>query len=259
MSHASFLVKILSFLLTMHMSAKAQDVDLELLLAVDASGSVSQAEFELQLGGIARAFRDPEIVRVIETGSLGRIAVSLMLWSDGRSRKVNSKWVIVDGPLSAEIFAQTTLAQIKRRKSFLGRGGTGIGAAIGHGVKLIERNGIDATRRVIDVSGDGHETPLVFGEAMALPEALRRARRMDVTINGLAILSDDPNLLTYYKGRVIRGPASFAIAADGFEDFARAIKIKLLREIGLVIGAPSRRGTVETAGYSHLPATLTKE
>ncbi len=242
------LIKFLAVVLVSQAPAKAQDVDLELLLAVDASGSVSQAEFELQLGGIANAFRDPEIVRAIETGSLERIAVSLMLWSDGRSRKVNSDWVIVDGPLTAELFAQTVLAQVKRRKSFLGRGGTGIGAAIGHGVKLIERNGISAIRRVIDVSGDGHETPLAFGEAMALPEALRRARRGDVTINGLAILSDDPNLLTYYKARVIRGPASFAIAADGFEDFARAIKIKLLREIRLVIGAPKGLEVGETAG-----------
>jgi len=227
-------------LLMLQAPAKAQDVDLELLLAVDASGSVSQAEFELQLGGIASAFRDPEIIRAIETGSLERIAVSLMLWSDGRSRKVNSDWVIVDGPLTAELFAQTVLAQVQRRKSFLGRGGTGIGAAIGHGVKLIERNGISAIRRVIDVSGDGHETPLAFGEAMALPEAMRRARRSDVTVNGLAILSDDPNLLTYYKARVIRGPGSFAIAANDFDDFARAIKIKLLREIRLVIGQPKR-------------------
>jgi len=93
---------------------------------------------------------------------------------------------------------------------------------------------------VIDVSGDGHETPLAFGEAMALPEAMRRARRSDVTVNGLAILSDDPNLLTYYKARVIRGPGSFAIAANDFDDFARAIKIKLLREIRLVIGQPKR-------------------
>lgn len=237
-----FLSKSAKILVTfgmLYLPAKAQDVDLELLLAVDASGSVSQAEFELQLGGIAAAFRDPEIVSAIETGSLERIAVSLMLWSDGRSRKVNSEWVIVDGPLTAELFSQTVLAQVSRRKSFLGRGGTGIGAAIGHGVKLIERNGISAIRRVIDVSGDGHETPLAFGEAMALPEALKRARRGDVTVNGLAILSDDPHLLTYYKARVIRGPASFAIAADDFEDFARAIKIKLLREIRLVIGRPA--------------------
>lgn len=242
------LAKLMAVVLAMTLPSKAQDVDLELLLAVDASGSVSQAEFELQLGGIANAFRDPEIVRAIETGSLERIAVSLMLWSDGRSRKVNSDWVIVDGAITAELFAQTVLAQVKRRKSFLGRGGTGIGAAIGHGVKLIERNGISAIRRVIDVSGDGHETPLAFGEAMALPEALRRARRGDVTVNGLAILSDDPNLLTYYKARVIRGPASFAISADGFDDFARAIKIKLLREIRLVIGVPIDLGTGETAG-----------
>lgn len=252
----SLIIRVMTTMLVflaLNTPVQGQDVDLELLLAVDASGSVSAEEFELQLGGIAKAFRDPEIVRAIETGSLQRIAVALMLWSDGRSRKVASKWVIVDNHLSSEKFAQLVLAQLPRRKSFLGRSGTGIGAAIGHGVNLIKRNGIEGVRRIIDVSGDGHETPLAFGEAMALPEAMRRARRADVTVNGLAILSDDPNLLTYYKARVIRGPASFAIAANDFDDFARAIKIKLLREIRLVIGlhkeqSPSGFPRLQNAG-----------
>ena len=213
----------------------ADEVDLELLLAVDVSGSVSQSEFELQLRGIAAAFRDPEVHDAIRLGPNQKIAVALMIWADAPSRKASSDWIIVDSPLSAEIFAQTVLSQVSRRKSFLGRSGTGIGAAIGHGVQLLRRNGIEGIRRTIDVSGDGHETPLAFGEGMALPEAHRRARRADVTVNGLAILSDDTNLLTYYRARVIRGPGSFAVAATDYSDFARAMKSKLLREIPAAI------------------------
>lgn len=212
-------------------------VDLELLLAVDASGSVSAEEFELQIGGIAAAFRDPEVFEAVRSGPLQRIAVALMIWSDARSRKAISPWHIIDSSAAAHEFADIVKAQLARRKSFLGKSGTGIGAAIGEGLKELRRNGIDGTRRAIDVSGDGHETPLMFGEAMALPEARRRAGRAEVVINGLAILSDDPNLDVYYRARVATGPGSFVIQAADFEDFGRAIRLKLIREIRQLLGA----------------------
>lgn len=217
--------------------AKAEAVDLELLLAVDASGSVSAPEFALQIGGIAAAFRDIEVQEAIQSGPLQKIAVALMIWSDARSRKAVSKWYVIDDAASANAFGDVVLAQMARRKSFLGKSGTGIGAAIGEGLKELRANGIDGTRRAIDVSGDGHETPLMFGEAMALPEAHRRAAQSEVIINGLAILSDNPNLGAYYRARVASGPGSFVIEADGFDDFARAMRLKLLREIRQLVGA----------------------
>ena len=106
-------------------------VDLELLLAVDASGSVDAEEFRLQLGGIAQAFADPEIQEAIATGPLGRIAVALMIWSDARSKKPISPWMLIDDKASAEGFGDLVMTQLSRRKAFLGKGGTGIGAAIG--------------------------------------------------------------------------------------------------------------------------------
>ncbi len=227
----------------MQVNANQRAVDLELLLAVDASGSVSAEEFHLQVGGIAAAFRDPEVFEAIRSGPLQRIAVALMIWSDARSRKAVSKWHVIDSHAAAHEFADIVLAQIARRKSFLGKSGTGIGAAIGHGLKELRTNNIDGTRLAIDVSGDGHETPLMFGEAMALPEARRRAARAEVVINGLAILSDDPNLGVYYRARVAMGPGSFVINAEGFEDFGRAMKLKLLREIRQLLGAAPHQPT----------------
>lgn len=211
-------------------------VDLELLLAVDASGSVNQDEFALQLGGIAAAFRDPAIHQAIVSGPEGRIAVALMIWSDAMSRKAVSEWRVLDGPAAALGFAELVIDQIARRGSFLGKTGTGIGSAVGHAVREIRLNGFDGTRKIIDVSGDGPETRLMFGEGMMLPEAHRRAARAGVTINGLAILSDHPQLDIYYQNRVILGAGSFVIPAADFVDFRRAIRLKLLREIQMFVG-----------------------
>ncbi|MEM6662931.1 MAG: DUF1194 domain-containing protein [Pseudomonadota bacterium] len=211
-------------------------VDLELVLAVDASGSVDEREFLLQLGGIAAGFRDPEVQDAITSGQLGRIAVALMIWSDARSKKAVSRWAMVDSAASANAFADLVLSQVTRRKSFLGKGGTGIGSAIGRGAKMIRLNDFDGARKVIDVSGDGHETPLRHGEGMALPEGKRRARRQGITVNGLAIITDNPGLTSYYERKVIRGSGSFVITANGYDDFSRAMKLKLLREIRVLIG-----------------------
>lgn len=232
-----FSVAVIAAQVWFALSASARPVDLELLIAVDASGSVSEAEFALQIGGVAAGFRDPEVQEAIRSGPLQRIAVALMIWADARGRKAVSEWVEIDGPESANAFADLVLTQLQRRKTFLGKSGTGIGAAIGEGLKAMRRNGFEGTRLAIDVSGDGHETPLMFGEGMALPEARKRAAQTEVIVNGLAILADDPTLDIYYRARVATGPGSFVLVADGFEDFERAMRLKLLREIRQLVGA----------------------
>lgn len=223
-------------------AAAEEPVDLELLLAVDASGSVSDAEFLLQMGGIAAAFRDPRVQAAVGAGPEGRIAAALMIWSDAQSKKATSEWRALDGPAACEAFADLVDGMIARRGSFLGRTGTGIGSAVAEGLREIAANGFEGTRRAIDVSGDGAETRLMFGEGLMMPEARRRAEAAGVTINGLAILADDPNLDTWYAHRVISGPDSFVVVAEDFEDFARAMLLKLLREIQPAFGglAPGR-------------------
>lgn len=238
---------LLALTMVLATAARAdQPVDLELVLAVDASGSVDQTEFDLQLGGIAAAFRDDEIQNAIASGELGRIGVALMIWSDATSKKAISRWIMIDSRAAAEAFAELTWSQRERRKSFLGKSGTGIGSAIGRGIRMFRKNGMSGTRKIIDVSGDGHETPLRFGEGMALPEARHRARRSDIVVNGLAINVDRPDLDEYYRRKVISGPGAFVIAASRYEDFARAMKQKLLREINVL------SSSVEPA--SHLAA-----
>ena len=191
--------------------AAAEDVDLELVLAVDGSGSVNEQEFGLQLGGIAAAFRSPRIQRAVALGPLRKIAVALMVWSDAAFPKVHTKWYVIDSPASAETFARVVETFYPRtgRNQGQGGGGTGIGSGVAFALEMLKTNNITGTRRVIDVSGDGIETEPWYGKAVIMPQAKLMAAALQVTINGLAILADFPNLDAYYRDNVITGNGAF--------------------------------------------------
>ncbi len=226
-------------------SSYAEEVDLELVLAMDASGSISETEYILQLEGTAAAFRDPSIQAAITSGPVGKIAVTIMLWSDAAFPKVNSGWFVLDSPQSANAFAAlVSNFQLTTEKTIgVGGGGTGIGAGVQEALKLINSNGYQGLRRVIDVSGDGVETEFWFSQSILMPDAKLLAEAEGVVINGLPILSQDfPRLDEYYRDNVITGRGSFIVVADSFEDFGRAIQEKLAREIATnVASLPSTR------------------
>ncbi len=204
-------------------------VDLELVLAIDASASVSYDEFNLQMAGLARAFRDPAVIRAIETAAPNGIAVSLVQWSGPGAQALGVDWTLVRDRASARAFAD----RIDATPRLVTGGGTAIGDAVLAALRLFERNGFAGARRVIDVSGDG------AANQGAPPEAARAAAQAaGVTINGLAILTDEPGLDRYYEKAVIEGAASFVLVADDFADFARAIRLKLILE---ATGAPMAR------------------
>ncbi|MGI9350864.1 MAG: DUF1194 domain-containing protein [Rhizobiaceae bacterium] len=214
--------------------AKAEEVDLELVLAMDASGSISENEFILQLEGTAAAFRDPAIQAAIVSGPIGKIAVVVMLWSDAAFPKVNSGWFVLDSPQSANSFARLVRTfQLNEDKTIgFGGGGTGIGSGVEEGLRLLNNNRYKGLRRVIDVSGDGVETEFWFSKSVMMPDAKILANAENVVINGLPILTRDfPDLDEYYRQNVISGPGSFVIAAKNFRDFGRAFREKLFREI----------------------------
>lgn len=218
--------------------ARQGQVDLEIVLAVDASGSVDESEFRLQLEGIAEAFRDPEIQRAILSGPNQRIAVAMVVWADSAFPKIATDWYVLADAASANAFAdlaQTFHAKTGRSKG-IGGGGTSIGDAIAYSIAMIEGNGIAAQRRVIDVSGDGIETEPWAAPATMLPEARNMAAARGIVVNGLAILNDYRHLSTYYQRNVIVGEGSFVIEAGNYEDFRQAIREKLLREIVQFIG-----------------------
>jgi hypothetical protein len=196
-------------------------VDLELVLAVDASGSVNDREFELQTHGLAEAFRDPEVQAALQAPGRRGIAVTLMQWSGQFQQVVSVDWTLVHDPPSAIAFARRTEATERRFTAE-----TGIANALAFGIRLLEQNRFTGGRRVIDISGDGEANS--GGAPDPVRDAAAAAR---ITINGLAILDEIPTLNLYYADHVIGGPDAFLIVAKDSRDFTRAIRQKLLREI----------------------------
>lgn len=202
-------------------------VDLELVLAVDASGSIDVQEFTLQLEGIAAAFRDCDVIAATRSGPLGRIGVMMLIWSDAHLPTAATAWHVIDGAAAAERFA----IAVRGFPRSIVDNGTGIGNALRRAREAMEDNGLDGMRLIIDVSGDGRENA-ADGMGTLVAKAQKDADAHGIEINGLAILSQEPDLADYYRRHVIAGPAAFVIAIDSFADFARAMRLKLLREIG---------------------------
>ena len=221
-----FLVSLLASLalvpLAWTQTAWTQALDLELVLAVDSSSSVDDREFALQMDGIAQAFRHPAVIRAIAAGTPNGMAVSLVQWSGVETRALALPWTLVRDRLSALALA-TEIAATPR---LVGGGPTALGDAIGYATALIETNAYQAKRRVIDISGDGINNE---GELAAIARA--RAVSLGITVNGLAVLTDEPNLTRYYLAGVVGGPGAFVMAAKDFEDFAQAVRLKLIAEI----------------------------
>ena len=201
-------------------------VDLELVLAIDASGSVDDAEYRLQMSGLAEALRDPEVAAAIAGGPTGAIAVTAMLWAEGNRPKQLLDWARLSDRASIESFA----AEIAQMPRDLPAGGTGIGKALQYATWEIERNAYLGARQVIDLSGDGRETAFRdFSLSAAQGRAL--AVLKGITVNGLAIVNEVPDLADYYRAEVIGGPAAFVEVASDYDNFAEAMRRKLRREI----------------------------
>ncbi len=204
------------------LAAKAEGVDLELVLAVDTSISVSRQEFTLQVAGLARAFRDPRVHAAIQAGGDRGIAVSVVQWASQNEQSVAIGWTKVQSPGSALRLADD-IAHMPRH--FAGYG-TAISSALRFCTDLFFGNGFEAARRIIDVSGDGSDN------RGPMPSSRRDvAVSLGITINGLAIRNEEPNLDFYYDRHVIGGVGAFVMSVDDYPDFADAIVIKLIREI----------------------------
>ena len=228
-----------------------QKVDVELVQAIDASASVDDEEWRLQLAGIAAAFRDKEVLAAIKAGPTGRIAVALMSWADAAIPKDASDWFIIDSFESADTFARL-VERFPRRPV----GGTGIGSALAEAVRLMEFNDIDGARQVVDVSGDGAETA-PGGAAFSLPEAISMADAYGVTVNGLAIVTQEKDLEEYYRNHVVTGPGHFVLKANDYVAFRAAVRAKLIREILPAIGwqdpVPAKRFSDAATGIFSEP------
>jgi uncharacterized protein DUF1194 len=220
----------------------AETVDLLLVLAADVSRSVDAPKFQLQREGYASAISDPRVVDAIRSGPHGKIGICFVEWSGIGAQKVVIDWTIVKDAASARQFGDQLL-EIPR--SFADR--TSISGGIEFAVAQLERAPFEATRRTIDVSGDGTNN-----SGRDVTRARDEALAKGITINGLVILSDRPlswnpehtnppgGLANYYRDNVIGGPNAFVMVAENFESFGKAILNKLIAEIAL---APTPHGT----------------
>ncbi len=199
-------------------------VDLELVLAVDASSSVSGVEFDLQIRGLAEAFRHPSVARAIRATQLG-LAVALFQWADNHQQILAVDWMAVRDAPTASRFAKEVEHVIRSIA-----GNTAIGSALEFAIGQLEGNGFDGRRKVIDVSGDGRNN---HGSAAWLARDLAVAG--GITVNGLAILNEDLTLDRYYVTNVIGGPGAFVMTANDYEAYRLAIVTKLIKETS---GAP---------------------
>jgi hypothetical protein len=202
--------------------AAEAEVDLQLVLAVDCSGSVSMGRYELQKRGYGAAFRDPQVLNAIRSGASQAIAVTMFQWTGPRLQVVVVPWTIVKDEASAGAIAAAFDAVPRKLFS----GGTSVSGAIDYSRLLLLQTPYAGTRRTIDVSGDGANN---IGRRAEL--ARDEAVKDGITINGLPILAVEPFLDTYYFESVIGGPGAFMVPCQNFENFADAIRKKLIMEI----------------------------
>src|SRR5262245_26824534 len=203
--------------------AQAQEkVDVQLVLAVDASGSVNMTRFNLQKQGYAEAFRNPRVLDSIRSGSTGSIAVTMIQWTGPLQQVVVVPWTLVNDRKSADEFADA----IEKGPRQLFSGGTSISGAIDFSATLMPSNLFVGLKRVIDVSGDGSNN-----NGRPVTTARDDAVAKGIIVNGLPILSLEPYLDRYYYDNVIGGPGSFMVPAESYETFAAAVLRKLILEI----------------------------
>jgi hypothetical protein len=216
-------VAALLFTTGLPVPASAQTpVDLQLVLAVDASGSVSHQRFELQKQGYVAAFKHPRVLQAVLSGLNQSIAVTMVQWTGPALQVVAVKWSLIKDAASIGAFADA-IDQAPRQ---LFGGGTSISGAIDTGVALLNDSPYKAARRIIDISGDGPNN-----RGRSVIQARDEAVAARIGINGLPILALDPTLDTYYEHNVIGGPGAFVVPAKDYETFAEAILKKLITEI----------------------------
>ncbi|MGH6946543.1 MAG: DUF1194 domain-containing protein [Kiloniellales bacterium] len=224
------LVLTLALACVPRLAAAQTTVDLQLVLAIDVSGSVDGVEGALQRQGYIDAFKDPTVISAIAAGQLGRIGVTYFEWAHDGYTTTIVDWMLLGGAADAKELA-TKLEQTP----FTSARWTSISGAIDYGVGRLAVSPFAGGRKVIDISGDGYNN-----RGRPVNMARDEAVAAGITINGLPIVNNRPSswggppaidLDIYYETSVIGGPGAFVIVAQSFEDFATAIRAKLIREI----------------------------
>lgn len=199
---------------------------LALALAFDVSASVDAREYRLMMQGTAAALRSPEVRAAALSG--GPVAVAAYVWAGRREQAIVADWVVIEDEAALAELADRVALYPRPSGDPLGiwSGRTGVGAALAAGGRLLERAPL-CDRQTIDLAGDGQNN-----------DGPDTVRFQTVTVNALAVAGNMPldwdgaldGLSLWYEANVLQGPGAFVLVAQGYEDFARAIRMKLLRE-----------------------------
>jgi hypothetical protein len=213
--------------------ANGVPVDLELILAVDVSGSVDEVEAQLQREGYIKALTDSRVLNAIRSGENRRIGVAYIEWAGETFQRTIVDWTIIEDEASANAVVNRIAAS-----PYMAIRWTSISAAIDYSMALFKTSPFESQRRVIDISGDGKNN-----NGRDVASARDAAVAAGVTINGLPILNSregalgsargfpsDPDLDLYYQNFVIGGPGAFMVPAESFDTFSNAVQSKLIRE-----------------------------
>lgn len=204
-------------------------VDLQLVLAVDVSRSIDEVEAELQRRGYIEALTSDRVIDAILSGEHRRIALCYTEWAGTHYQAVVIDWSVIDSAAGARRFADKLAEAPRASQSW-----TAVGAALAHAGQRFDASGFTSRRRVIDISGDGRTND-------GPPAEIVRDKLVatGIVVNGLPVMMNRTNfgrppdltLDKYYEESVIGGPGSFMIVADNFDQFGRAVRTKLVREI----------------------------
>ena len=189
-----------------------------MVLAVDGSASVTYEEFGLIAGGMAAALRDPAVV----LGLVGTSELALLLWSGAGQQDVITGWTQVSTEAELRAFAD----DVENMPRTVRAGTTAIGEALLASLTLLAQVPAVPKRNIVNVIGDGRSN-----DGIAPGPIRDRMVAADITINGLCILHEEPDLLSSYAKEVIGGPGAFAVTCREYQDFAEAMRQKLTREV----------------------------
>ncbi|WP_269585733.1 DUF1194 domain-containing protein [Roseibium sp. Sym1] len=222
-------VAVLVWCLLLVPPAHAEELDLELVLLADATGSIDENEIRFQRRGYAEAITSASVLNAISSNIYGKIVVTYVEWADMFSQDVVVDWTVIDGKAAADDFA-ARLMEAPRRAY----GRNAIGAALLKGKELIDTNEFQGLRRVIDLSADSANN----WNGPTISEAREAVVSSGIVINGLAVLcrhcSGRPvayDLEDRFYRDIIGGPAAFVVTADSAQTFAEAVRKKLILEI----------------------------
>lgn len=221
---------IAASLLAATVAARAEEpVDIELVLAVDVSLSMSPSELEIQRRGYAAALTDPQVLEAIASGMHGRIALTYFEWAGTSSHHIVVPWTVVATPGDAAAIAEKLTAAVPNSARR-----TSISAALEFGGDLFAESGFRGTKRVIDISGDGPNN-----QGAPVESARDALVAQGITINGLPLMTssgmrtpyDAADLDKYYSDCVIGGPGAFMVPVNDWSQFPEAIRRKLVLEL----------------------------